>query len=65
MEQQQPSSSATTVLVSTTTTTMAVASAKAALSSGKNVQVQVNDICQWIIDLADPNKRENALLQLR
>ena len=28
-------------------------------------QVQVSDICQWIQELADPSKRENALLQLR
>lgn len=65
MEQQQPSSSATAVLVPNSASTTAVVGSKTTTLSGKAIQVQVNDICQWIIDLADPIKRENALLQLR
>lgn len=31
----------------------------------KSKDAQVDEICQWISDLVDGNKRENALLQLR
>lgn len=65
MEQQQPSSSATAVLVPYTASVTTSVASKTVAISGKPIQVQVNDICQWIIDLADSSKRENALLQLR
>jgi len=48
-----------------TAVSIGMATTKTSASSEDLASADLSTICQWILDLGDSNKRENALLQLR